>query len=58
MKKLKGFEPYYAIICKENNMICGVYCSIKEAKVAAKEIEECPSKHVIKKCNITIEYER
>lgn len=48
----------YAIVCSDRNfapqkvkneMICGIYASLKEAREAAKEIKDCPCRHSIVK---------
>ena len=57
--KLKG-KYYYALLCdcsqkgRKDMLICGVYGSRKEAFKAKQEVKECPAKHYVKKCEVTI----
>lgn len=56
MQELTPKENYWAILCHsgETPLICGVYCSAKEAHEAEKEIRACPARHEIKKCKLSI----
>lgn len=58
-KEIKGSGIYYVLLCysgrnKLEPLLCGVYPSKKEAKEIAKEVKDCPAKHVIKKCKVKI----
>lgn len=69
-KKIKGHEPYYAVLCDTSKyepkhvsekyppLICGVLASRKEAKelIDCKIMKSCPAHHRIVKCSVTIEY--
>jgi len=56
--KIKDNNWYYALLyyCSADNipMICGVYCSKKEAREASHSIYTCPAKHKIKRCKIEV----
>lgn len=61
---LKGKNHYWVLLCdewstfrikKENPMICGVYPSLKEARAVAKAVKDCPCKHSVKKCTVSVE---
>jgi len=56
MKITGGNKNYWAILCycSDEPLICGVYCSAKEAREAEKDIKGCPAKHCIKKCKVEI----
>ncbi len=53
-KTIKGMGNYYVLLCKSgvkgDDLICGVYGSPREAKEAAKKVDGCVAKHVIRKC--------
>ncbi len=57
--KIKGQNIYYALLCdcsekgRKDLLLCGVYASKREAQKANKG--DCPAKHLIKKCKVTIE---
>ena len=63
-KKIKG-KDFYALICDEwstfrikkdkvSLLLCGVYSTRKEAVDVAKEIKDCPCKHIVKKCSVEV----
>ncbi len=53
-------KNYYAIICDcsegdhDDQLICGIYASKKEAQDVANEIKDCPAPHYIKKCDAIV----
>ena len=64
--KIKGVGTYYVLICDDSKyvmnrdvpaqkLICGVYASMKEAKKNAHDVKDCPCKHTIKRCKVTVE---
>lgn len=60
MKKIKGSGWYFAMVCEceyINPVICGVFSTKKEAEVMLNdpELKNCPAKHKIKRCRVTIE---
>lgn len=59
MRKLKGSHVFYVLLCecgvKNNEMICGVFASKREAVEVRKEVDGCGAKHTIRKCNVTVE---
>lgn len=38
----------------DDPLVCGIYRSRKEAQDVAQEITDCPAKHEIKKCSVSI----
>ena len=63
MKTIKSRGTYWALLCDCGKwdamkpMVCGVLASYKEAVALKKEVENCPAKHKIVKCSLTITYE-
>lgn len=69
-KKITSNALYYALLCDDTSflnltakqlkqskaqpMICGVYASKEEASVITKEVKDCPCKHTIVKCSVSI----
>lgn len=58
MKTLKG-QDFYALLCDrghEDWIICGVFSTKKEAKEIDEEVKDCPCKHKVVKCEVSIRY--
>jgi hypothetical protein len=53
-------KDFYALTCRsirgkdDSPMLCGVFSSRREAKEVAEGIKECPGKHSIKKCSVSV----
>ena len=55
-RRIKGDDIYYALLCIGTvPMICGVYSTHNEAKEANEGVKDCPAKHTIKKCYVSIQ---
>ncbi len=59
--KIKDNEYYYALLCdcgvgKDRYMICGIFCSRKEANEYNKTIKSCVAKHLIKRCKLELNF--
>lgn len=52
----KTHKDYYALICysDKEGLLCGVYSSVAEAKLANREIKDCGLPHKIIKCDVII----
>lgn len=53
-------KNYWVVLCdssykKKDYLICGVYADKKEAQEVKEFIADCPAKHIIKKCKVTVE---
>ena len=61
-KTIRGEGDYYALLCDVSKsegkfLLCGVYASKKEAQEVAKEVEDCPARHFIRKVEVEVSFE-
>lgn len=68
--RLKGPKPgtvfktsrkdFYVLLCDcsaygdKDLMICGVYPSLREGREVQKAVKDCPAKHWLKKCSVSV----
>lgn len=56
-------KNFYVLLCDDSKynpsydpMICGVFSTRKEAQECADAVKDCPLKHVIKKCDVSVNF--
>ena len=58
--KFRGPDHYYVLLCDcsmygdKDLLICGVYASLKEAREVQREVKDCPAKHWVNKCSVSV----
>jgi phosphoheptose isomerase len=60
-KTIRGEGSYYALFCdcgesEGKFLLCGVYASKEEAQKVAKEVEDCPARHFIRKVEVEVSF--